>query len=88
MNLSYDDYAEIGAAFISIVAAQHAMGHASPAGTARDYVDASDLTLNQALVRDAFAAAGSQPDADAAERVAAFVRDRQLLDVIADAVAR
>lgn len=45
MELSYDDYAAIGASLIGIVAAQYAMGHASTTTTAI-YAATSDADLD------------------------------------------
>jgi len=84
MTLTYDDLAEIGAAFVAMLGTQAAMGHVSAGLSARDYVSVADLTPNQRIVRQAFVTTCvGEHDNEAAE-VAAFVELHDLLDVLAE----
>ena len=88
MELSYDDYAAIGASLIGIIAAQYAMGHVNPQSSCRDYIDPAGLTWQQQFTRDVILTTDIGRNADAERRIAQFVERQGLLDVIADAVAR
>ena len=70
-----------------LVGAQHAMGHTNPASTAHDYVAPLDDPIRQFVI-DAFASCYFAQGQDAAARVALFVEEHSLLDLVADAVTR
>lgn len=76
----------IGASLVSLIGVQHSMGHSSAGGTARDYLNCSDLTGPEQLVRDVLAAGtgGSHEPED--ERIAQFVEEYGIGRKIAAAV--